>query len=218
MTPETLADVAALLRMAHARLTDLETRSPSRLYVSQGDILARLVRLDRAASSEGMQERHGVPGAVDVSALVARLEARLMAHADALGELRAVPPAVAALLARVERLEHAERPEHQGEPELASLLARVAALESADNSRRRRDLRLRARNDARAADALRRRKAVARIMDSLKPPHGWQYPTATAVHAVLTGASAQVGEKPLALRTVRWHMAQIAAARASGQQ
>jgi hypothetical protein len=230
MTPETLADVTALLRMAHERLSDLETRSPSRLYVSRGDILARLVRLERVAVTDGMQERQGAPGAVDVSALVARLEgleARLTAQADMLGELRAAPPAMAALVATVERLEHAglhlgpahQQAEHQGDgPELAALRERVAALESADTARRRRDMRLRARNDARAADALRRRKAVARIMDSLDPPEGWHYPTATAVHAVLADASAQVGEKPLALRTVRWHMAAVAADRAQKQR
>jgi hypothetical protein len=208
MTPDTLADVAALLRLAHERLTDLETRSPGRLHLLQGDIAARLERLEAGAQPE----HRGPAGAVDVSALVRqveRFEARLTAQRDVLGELRAAPPAVAALLARVERLEHAElhpgaahqQAEHQGDgPELAALRERVAALESAEMARRRRDMRLRARNDSRAADALRRHKAVARIMDSLEPPHGWQYPTATAVHAVLADVSAQVGEKPLALR------------------
>jgi hypothetical protein len=127
MTPETRADVTALLRLAYARLTDLEARSPGRVHVSQEVILATFKRLDRAASTEGMQRRQGAHEAVDVSALVARLEgleAQLMAHAEALGELRAAP-------AR-------ELPEHQGEPEgpgLAALREGVASLESADNCR-----------------------------------------------------------------------------------
>jgi hypothetical protein len=205
MTSEQLADVTALLRMAHERLTDLETRSPGRLYMSQADILARIERLERTASTEGMQHQ-GEPA--DSPALVERLEG-IEAQLTVLAELQAAPPAAR------------ELPEHQGEhqgPELAELLARVERLEAADTTRRRRDLRLRARNDARAADALRRRKAVARIMDTLRPPHGWEYPTATAVHAVLADASAHVGEKPLALRTVRWHMAAVAAERVRKQR
>jgi hypothetical protein len=123
----------------------------------------------------------------------------------------------------VEVLKHAARelPEHQVHTEapplteLAELQERVAVLESTDEARRRRDLRLRARNDAWAADALRRRKAVARIMDTLKSPHGWKYPTATAVHAVLADSSTQVGEKPLA---IPWRMQAVAAERARKQR
>jgi hypothetical protein len=51
-------------------------------------------------------------------------------------------------------------------------------------------------------------------MDSIEPPYGWSVPTATDVHAALVKASGP-GSKPLALRTVRWHMQAITAEKAA---
>jgi hypothetical protein len=230
---DALADVAALISTLYVRVIAIERRTGASEPMPQGDIAARLERLERHALQSERAALAAINGNAPaaqpaVSELVRRIEALEQASVRSTDVgTEGQRAELAAIAARLEALEAAataggnasEAGNEQREPgaDLAAIVARVEALEAAARARRTRELALRARNDERSADALKRRKAIERLMDTLQPPHGWPYPTATHVHEALLKA-ARPGEQPPALRTVRWHMAAVAAERANNQR
>jgi hypothetical protein len=175
-----LADVAALIRILYRRVEAIEYRTGAREPLLVTDISVRFERLEKAASPPPVAQQPTPTGAIAAGDGIPAWPLKLLERIEALETAVAAIPLDAPNHIDTVDDDGAELPEgaatfasdagKEQAPELAAILARLEALETAEHNRRRRSLTMRARNDERSTDALRRRRAINGSWIACSPP------------------------------------------------